>query len=32
MGYYLGVDIVSVNAELALIDEDGRVFNLITGE
>jgi len=29
MGYYLGVDIGSVNAELVLIDENGRAFNLI---
>jgi len=30
MGYYLGIDIGSVNARLALTDEDGRVFRLDT--
>jgi predicted CoA-substrate-specific enzyme activase len=30
MGYYLGVDIGSVNAKLALIDEDGRVVQFDT--
>ena len=30
MGYYLGVDIGSVNAKLALIDENGRVVQLDT--
>jgi len=29
MGYHLGVDIGSVSAKLALIDENGRAFNLI---
>ncbi len=29
MGYHLGVDIGSVNAELVLIDENGRAFNSI---
>jgi sugar (pentulose or hexulose) kinase len=29
MGYYLGVDIGSVNAKLALIDENGGSFSLI---
>ncbi len=30
MGYYLGVDIGSVNAKLALIDEEGRVVQFDT--
>jgi predicted NBD/HSP70 family sugar kinase len=30
MGYYLGVDIGSVNAKLALIDEKGRVVQFDT--
>jgi len=29
MGYYLGVDIGSVSARLALIGDNGRAFNLI---
>jgi predicted CoA-substrate-specific enzyme activase len=32
MGYYLGVDIGSVNAKLALISEDGRVVRLDIGK
>ncbi len=30
MGYYLGVDIGSVNAKLALIDEKGKVVQFDT--
>ena len=30
MGYYLGVDIGSVNAKLALIDENGKVIQFDT--
>jgi activator of 2-hydroxyglutaryl-CoA dehydratase len=32
MGYYLGVNIGSVNAKLALIDENDRVGQFYTGK